>query len=137
TWGNGQLRRFRLDTGWSANRLDVREIDAVLPGQTAFEWRGGRPQPTGTPLTGALTVQSGDLRGLLAWLGSDAALLPEGGLTSLDLKANATVARDRLALSDLDARLDASSATGKAAFDFGPRRRVDLDLQIDRLNTAV
>ena len=136
-WGGGQVRRLAVEAAWSTDDLDVRKVDAVLPGQTALNWRGSGPRPPGSPLDGTLAVQSGDLRGLLAWLGSDPASLPRGGLTSLDLTAQASAGRDRLALANLAARLDASTLAGSAVVDTGARPRIDLDLRIDRLNTAL
>jgi len=136
-WGGGQVRRLKAQADWSEDGFNVAELDAILPGQTVLGWRGSGPASPGSPLDGALSVQSGDLRGLLAWLGSDPATLPEGGITTLDLAAHAAIGGDAFSLKDLDARLDASTVTGDVAIEAGARRRVDLDLQVDRINTAL
>ena len=137
TWRGDQLRRIKCDAAWSPRGFDLRQLDAVLPGQTDLHWAGLGPAASGTPVTGQLVVQSGELRGLLAWLGADMTMLPGGGLTSLDLTAHADVDVDRFELSGLKARLDASKVDGTVAFTTAPRPRLDLSLAVDRLNSAL
>lgn len=137
TWRGDQLRRIRCEAAWSPQGFDLRQLDAMLPGQTDLRWVGQGPAAPGAPVVGRLAVQSGELRGLLAWLGADMTMLPGGGLTSLDLAARADVDDDRLALSELEARLDASKVDGTVAFASAPRARLDLRLAVDRLNGAL
>ncbi|MFO1050029.1 MAG: AsmA family protein [Geminicoccaceae bacterium] len=137
TWRGDQLRRIRCDAAWSPQGFDLRQLDAVLPGQTELRWAGQGPAGPGAPVAGRLAVQSGELRGLLAWLGADMAMLPGGGLSSLDLAAHADVEDDRLELSGLQARLDASKLDGTVAFTSAPRPRLDLRLAVDRVNGAL
>ena len=137
TWGGEQVRRLVLDGAWRPDVLDLRALDAVLPGQSALHWRGAGPTAREAPLNGQLTLQSADLHGLLSWLGVDPRTLPEGGLTSLDLEARAAIGATSIALTEMKARLDTSSVSGSVSLASEPRPRADLDLQVDRLNTAL
>ena len=93
TWRDDQVRRLRAELAVEPERrVDLRRLEATLPGQTALAWTGAGPG-TGdeTPLRGSVSVQAGELRPLLRWLGADPADLPAGGLSTLDLAASAAL----------------------------------------------
>ena len=137
-WRGGQVRRLRAELARTPDgRLDLQHLEATLPGDTALAWDGSGPAADGALLAGKLSVQAGELRALLVWLGLDAADLPPGGLTSLELTAAAALGADRLILSELRARLDASQLQGRVAYAAGARPRLDLTLTIDRANLAL
>ena len=135
-WRGGELRRLRAElTLEPGRRVLVPRLDAVLPGETALRWRG-----TGAAaghLAGSLSLQAGEVRPLLRWLGVASDRLPTAGLSSLDLAAEAELGTTRLALRAIEARLDATSWTGSLGLARGDRRRLDLALRADRLNTAL
>ena len=108
----------------------------MLPGQAALSWVGSQP-PADALLAGELSLQAGELRPLLAWLGLAQEDLPAGGLTSLDLIADAAVGTGRLSLRRIRARLDASQVEGSVDYAGSPRPRVELALTADRVNTAL
>lgn len=144
-WRGGEVRALRVETAWTPDgKLTVPRLDATLPGATALRWTGkvaaggGEAAPAGgAALAGAVSLQAGELRPLLRWLGVGAADLPAGGLTSLDLAAEAEAAPGRLALRAIDARLDATALRGSAALAVGARPSLRLDLAADRINAAV
>ena len=136
TWRDGLLRRLRVEAGVKAGRPELGRLDAVLPGQATLNWVGLEPTAD-EAMAGELSLQAGELRPLLAWLGVAEADLPPGGLTTLDLTARATIGENGLALRRVRARLDATQVEGSLAYARAPRPRLDLALTADRLNTAL
>ena len=139
-WRGGEVRKLRVEAELDRDgRWRLPRLDAVLPGETALRWTGRDPigLGAGTGLAGALSLQAGELRPLLRWLGVAAEELPPGGLTSLDLAAELALADGRIELQALDARLDATTLTGSARWQGGARHGLALALNADRLNTAL
>ncbi|MFL5337907.1 MAG: AsmA family protein, partial [Geminicoccaceae bacterium] len=137
-WHGDQVRGLRAELVLSPGAgLDLRQLQAVLPGETALSWTGSGPTAGDAPLVGQLSLQAAELRRLLRWLGVAAEDLPEGGLTSLDLTGSATLAPDRLRLTGLQARVDATQLKGAADLALEPRPRLDLTLAANRVNTAL
>lgn len=137
-WRGDQIRRLRAEAVLEpGRRLRLPRLAATLPGETALTWTGQAAAPGEASLAGSLSLQAGDLRALLLWLGADPVLLPAGGLASLDLTAQSTLGPGGIALSDIDARLDASRIRGSLAFTAAARPRLGLALAVDRLNTAL
>jgi AsmA family len=136
TWRDAPVRRLRVEAGLVGGRPELRRLDATLPGQAALSWTGSAVTSEDA-IAGELSLQAGELRPLLAWLGVAEASLPAGGLTSLDLVADAAIGRDRLSLRRLRVGLDASRIEGSLSYAGSPRPRLDLALVADRLNTAL
>jgi hypothetical protein len=137
-WRGDEIRRLRAEATLApGRRLGLPRLTATLPGETALSWAGREPASEETGLVGSLSLAAGDLRSLLLWLGADPAILPEGGLTSLDLSARGAIGPDRLALDAIDARFDASRLTGSLAITAGPKPLLTLALGVDRINTAL
>lgn len=137
TWRGAAVRRLRIEAGLAASgRPELHRLDAVLPGQAALRWVASA-LPADDVFAGELSLQAGELRPLIAWLGIADADLPMGGLTSLDLTAAATIGASRLDLRRLRARLDASQIDGSLSYASSPRPHLDLDLVADRINTAL
>lgn len=135
-WRGDEVRRLHalaeLDPGGG---LAVPELEATLPGATALRWTGQDAQAG--RVVGSVALQAGELRPLLRWLGAGPADIPPGGLTSLDLAAEAEITPGRLELQSIDARLDASVLRGSLALAAGDRPKLALVLTADRLNTAL
>jgi hypothetical protein len=136
TWRDGPIRRLHLEAGVVNGRRELRRLEAVLPGQTAMSW-SGVPAAADAELAGDLSVQAGELRALLAWLGVASAELPATGLASLEFTAKAMLGEAGLALHGLQARLDTSRIEGSLRYSGATRPRLDAVLAVDRLNTAV
>jgi hypothetical protein len=137
TWRGETLRRLHAEAELAPDgAVALRRLEAILPGQAALAWSGSAV-PGAAEVVGEVSLQAAELRPLLLWLGVPEAGLPPGGLTTLDLAAEAVLGLDRLELRRLRARLDASELEGSATFTATPRPRLDLAVSVDRLNTAL
>lgn len=137
TWRGAEIRQVRVEADLQSDgQFVLPRLDAILPGETALRWIGG--ESAADRLVGSLSLQAGELRALLLWLGASPGDLPSSGLASLDLAAQAEVAPDRLSLDMLEARLDATLVAGSISLRHDGRRpRLEAALAADRLNTAL
>jgi hypothetical protein len=132
------------------------EILASLAGQTATLSRASARLPGGSMLSlaGAATLASApepdaaeplfqgiaefssdSLRGFLGWAGLDVGAVPPDRLTRLDFVSRIEAGSGRIALTGIDARLDAAHLSGDVAYrPAQPRPLLALDLALDRLN---
>ena len=137
-WRDQSVRRLQAELALAAGGgIELRRLQAVLPGEAALSWTSGGPAVGDAPLTGQLALQAGELRRLLSWLGVSPDDMPNGGLTSLELSAAAALAPDRLRLTGLRARVDATQLQGSVELALEPRPRLDVALVADRVNTAL
>ncbi|MFO1071822.1 MAG: AsmA family protein [Geminicoccaceae bacterium] len=136
SWRGDELRKVRIEAELDQDgRWRLPRLEAVLPGEAALRWTGRAA--AGPGLAGALSLQAGELRPLLRWLGVAVEDLPPAGLTSLDLTTEVELVGERAELRSLDARLDATTLVGSARWQGGARPGLVLVLNADRLNTAL
>jgi hypothetical protein len=130
------IRRFRATLLLSGGgRLTVEQARALLPGQADVSFTGVLVADLAEPeLHGTLTMVTNDLRGGLAWLGIQAAGVPDDRLRIFSLSGALSIDRDSLRLAEAEIRLDATRVTGSAAVGLGPRRQIAAVLEADRLN---
>jgi AsmA family/AsmA-like C-terminal region len=132
----GAIRRLRATLLLSGSgRLTIEQARALLPGRADVSFTGVLVADAADPeLHGTLTTVTNDLRGGLAWLGIQAAGIPDDRLRTFSLSGALSIDRDSLRLAEAEIRLDATRVTGSAAVGLGPRRQIAAVLEADRLN---
>jgi hypothetical protein len=120
------------DKGWSLDDLAFRApglTDVSLSGQFG-------DSPLGLTFGGPASVESSDLKTLLAWLeGRDD--LPPGSPESLKARGQVTIASDRFVLDRLSASLDQQNVEGRVTYVWADGKRpasLDGELHAAKLN---
>lgn len=93
----------------------TRVVLALSSPRASGRYDGSLNLAQGPQLDGALKLETGSVRGLAAWAGM--ALPPSSGLGPLALKADLKSGPTWIALSNTDAKLDDTSATGSLNVD--------------------
>ena len=125
---------IRLTTGQDrVTRIEQAKIQ--LPGLVDLRFEGGvYSADFGPVLKGKLAAVGDDLKPSLTWLG----LLGEGDSTSgwrgFSLESDVDITSVEIAFSALDVRLDSARISGEAGLRFSERRRIMVDINIDRSN---
>ena len=116
--------------------MTVEQARAILPGQTSVDFTGALAgRGADTLLEGALTVVSGDLRGLLAWSGLEPVGVAAGRLRTLSLDSRLTLDATGARFTEAELRVDASRLSGSLALSsMGTRTQIAGSLSLDRLN---
>lgn len=121
----------RLEDG----RLQVTRASVQLPGSSDAAVTGTlTADGQGPRFSGQVDAESDNLRGLLAWLGVDVAMVPAERLRRMVLKTGFEAGGDQVVLRNTDLRLDVSRLTGGAAIALRQRPGLGIALNIDRLN---
>jgi uncharacterized protein involved in outer membrane biogenesis len=123
------LALVRADGQWT-----VRNAAVTLPGQARMSFAGSwGGLDAGAALDGAWRAEVQDVRGLLAWLGLDAAAVPAGRLGSLGASGTVQAGARLVTLNDLTVAFDLTQARGRVAFGWSADAPLTVDLDIDRL----
>ncbi|MGI9419538.1 MAG: hypothetical protein ACR2RA_17055, partial [Geminicoccaceae bacterium] len=129
-------RQASLTLKTGADRATVVEqAKAELPGLIDVHFEGGLfAGGIGPRLKGRIAAVGDDLKTSLAWLGlADRRDRPDGW-RSFSLESGVDVDSVEIALSAFDMRLDSSTIKGNASLRFSGRRRLTLDVDVDRPN---
>jgi len=144
----GLLRSLRASFELTAGRIEIREANAVLPGEATLRLSGAATRPPagaapGWPrFDGPVALVAPDLRSTLHWLdpsGSRLQALPQAVLASANLSAQVSLAPDRIGFTSIAGTLDASRVDGRVAVGIAPATgaglaAVQAELKIDRLD---
>ncbi|MEZ5931679.1 MAG: AsmA family protein [Alphaproteobacteria bacterium] len=113
----------------------VEQAKVQLPGLIDLRFEGGLyPGEIGPRLRGRLAAVGDDLKTSLAWLGLLANAEAVRGWRSFSLEGDVDVSSVEIALSALDMRLDTAKVGGEARLRFSERRRLSLDVDVERPN---
>ncbi len=134
TLAGGTLRHLRGGFEATPQGVVVHAVEAMLPGDADLHL-DGRARESHFEGTGRL--HASDLRATLGWLRQLAPALadalPPGALTQADVAADVQIGRDRLALANVQGRLNDAVVSGDAALALGPRPALAGKLTLDGL----
>ncbi|MFN3232868.1 MAG: AsmA family protein [Alphaproteobacteria bacterium] len=131
----GIIRQARITASLEGGVMDIGSFSALLPGGSDFAFNGKLGSgESGPQLTGRARLASSSARGLLAWLGVDAAAVPGDRLSQLTLDANVAASDSLLRLFDIDLMLDTTQVTGAFGYAIQDRPSFSADLSADRIN---
>ena len=119
-----------------ADRVTVVEGAKVeLPGLIDVRYEGGLfAGDIGPRLKGRIAAVGDDLESSLVWLGLIDDRERQNGWRSFSLESDVDIDSVEIALSSADMRLDSAKLEGDASLRFGGRRRLVIDVDIDRPN---
>ena len=134
----GQTLRDANFTAMLANsELTISDLSVELPAATRAKAFGLIRLDGDRVFEGALEAQTGDLRGMLAWLGVKPDNVPLGRLSNASFKAALQVTPAQFTLGDITATVDTSTLTGRLGWLKGPRPLWNVDLTVNTLNADV
>jgi hypothetical protein len=135
-WHGGTLRRLRATLVSGKAGTELRELEAVLPGEAALSAAGRLAGGTqGLRFAGSAQLAMTDLRTTLAWLAGaggeriGALPLPRAGTVAARVTAGGGV----LHLGEMAGQLDGSPLGGTLDWRPAGEPRLDADLRLDRL----
>lgn len=144
TLAGGTLRGLRGSFELGPNAVQMRDAEAVLPGDARMSLAGtlrrDSAAESGLSLDGAASVTAPDLRATLAWLESAGlgtlGVLPTAVLRTADLRATVkaeTGPAPRITLTELNGAIDGAHAAGSLTVRPGPRLGLAGMLNLDRV----
>ncbi len=120
----------------SDGAVDISTIQARMPGGSRLSFTGQITEDHDrTPVvSGNISVNASNLRGLLSWLKLDVRDIPSGQLAQFSVKSGLKLTPDLLQLFALKGRLDAMSFGGGLSYALGGRPSYGISLDIANLN---
>ncbi|MEX0810288.1 MAG: AsmA family protein [Dongiaceae bacterium] len=119
--------------------LTIERLSAQMPGGSTLSVAGDVAPAEGVPsFAGVLEASSDNLRALMAWLGVEAAGVPNDRLRNLSLASRVTASQDQIQLGEIDMRLDNSQIQGGVVIalpnDTRPNPAFGIGLAVDQIN---
>ena len=119
--------------------VDIKTVQARMPGGSGLNFTGQIAQPEEQKdnkpvLTGDLSLNASNLRGLLSWLKVDVNDIPSGQLAQFSYKSGLKATSDLLQFYAIDGKLDAMSFKGGVSYALEGRPSYGITLDIRNLN---
>jgi len=119
--------------------IGIPTLQARMPGGASVAFEGQVTSPdaqekTPITLTGDMTVNASNLRGMLDWLKLDTADIPAGQLTQFSYKSGLKVTPDLVQLYEMNGKLDAVNYNGGISYAIAARRSYGINLNLENLN---
>ena len=131
----GVIRQAGIRGALASGAVTLDRASALLPGGSGVSLVGFVQAVDGEPLfEGEIAAASDNLRGLLRWAGVDTRVLPADRMRGFSFSSQLTAKSSAVQITDINLRLDASTATGGLAVALRERLGFGLRLDIDRLN---
>lgn len=117
--------------------VQLHSLTAQLPGAADLQLVGGSTaQPSSEHFVGGFTLNAGNLRGTLDWLGLDTSRVPASRLRRASASGQLTITPRGISLVNTTLDVDTSRVEGKLDLRFGARPRLNLDFAIDRIDIS-
>ncbi len=138
-YNGGVVNQANLAAHLEGGELSLTKLSALLPGNSDFNLAGKLAAVEGTPsFTGALELNSDNLRGLLDWVKVTLPDIPAERLRKMSLASRVTATPNQVQIAEMDLRLDASRIAGGVivALPGGERKGpgLGIGLAIDEIN---
>ncbi len=119
--------------------IAISTLQARMPGGASVAFKGQVTPPdaqekTPITLTGDMTVNASNLRGMLDWLKLDTADIPAGQLTQFSYKSGLRVTADLVQLYEMNGKLDAVNYNGGISYALSARPSYGINLNLENLN---
>jgi uncharacterized protein involved in outer membrane biogenesis len=134
-FNNGLVRDMLLNVDVAEGQVTLSQLSAGFPGGSEASLTGTLSAAEGSPsFNGELETTINDLRGVLSWLGTDIASVPQDRLRKLNLNTKLTVTDEFAQVTNLDLRFDSSHLTGAATIALRKRPSFGVNVLLDRIN---
>ncbi|MEJ2119188.1 MAG: AsmA family protein [Alphaproteobacteria bacterium] len=131
------IRDLHLRGQLEKGKLQLRSLTAQLPGAAELQLVG-RNATSGEAghFAGGFSLNAGNLRGTLDWLGLDTSRVPASRLRRASASGRLTIAPDSITLRDTKIDVDTSRIVGRFGLKFGARPQLSIDANIDRFDVS-
>ncbi|MGE5147701.1 MAG: AsmA-like C-terminal region-containing protein, partial [Candidatus Eiseniibacteriota bacterium] len=131
------IRNLRANGTLADGKLNLYGLAAQLPGSADLALSGTLTAVDRRPkFDGPLTLNAGNLRGVLDWLGIDASRVSAGRLRTFSVSGKLAIDPAAIRLVDAAMNLDVSRATGSIGLRLGAEPTALADLTVDRLDVG-
>jgi uncharacterized protein involved in outer membrane biogenesis len=115
--------------------VQLQTLTAQLPGAADLQLAGGSSAArTADHFAGSFSLNAGNLRGTLDWLGLDTSRVPASRLRRASANGRLTITPQGITLHDTTLDVDTSRMKGTLGVQFGKRPRLSVDASIDRID---
>ncbi len=133
TYRGQALRNVVIAASLAQSELTISDASVEMPAATRARATGRLRLNGENAFDGSLDVFTGDLRGLLTWLGSTPEGAP-GRLGAASFRANVQGTAAQFTLSDVNAAVDTSTITGRLGLTHGARPMWNVDIAVSAFN---
>jgi len=117
--------------------VQLHSLTAQLPGAAELQLAGGSAKSSATRhFEGGFSLNAGNLRGTLDWLGLDTSRVPASRLRRASASGRLTITAQGITLRETKIDVDTSRIEGKLTVQFGERPRLNVDANIDRFDVS-
>ncbi len=139
SYNGGVVNQASLAAKLDKGELTLTKLAALLPGNSDLSLAGKLASAEGVPsFTGALELNSDNLRGLLDWLKVALPDIPAERLRKMSLASRVTATPNQIQIADMDMHLDASRIAGGVVVALPNAERkalgLGIGLAIDQIN---
>ena len=135
TYRGGVVRQIRVGGGLAAGRITLKRLSALLPGGSDVTVSGVLTAAKSKPrFEGNVKAATGDLRGVLRWLGVAVPDIPADRLRRLSVTTKVVATPDEIRISGLAAKFDSSRMSGGVTVALRERPAFGASIVLDRLN---
>jgi uncharacterized protein involved in outer membrane biogenesis len=138
-YNKGVVRDIKFRGRLEKGKAQLTRLSARLPGGSDATLSGRLTARRGAPrFDGQVSLNSGDFRALVRWLGGDDSAIPPDRLRKLRYRSSIGLGLGaqpkQIDLRDMDLRFDASHVTGAMVVALRERMGIGARLNVDRLN---
>ncbi len=134
-YNNKIASQISLNARAADGQIAISDVRVNMPGGSDFGYNGAVVFDNHTPiLTGKLSLNSGNLRGLLDWLKVDISMVPNGRLTRFAFASEIRATEKLVQIYGINGVMDTSKFSGGLSYAIQERLALGLDLKLENIN---
>jgi len=129
------IRQAKLTAELANSEVTLSQMSALLPGNTDLAVFGFLSEKDkGPSFDGSVDMATNDLRGMLDWLGADAAEVAQDRLRKFSFSGKILASPQALSLTGLDMQIDATKIKGASTIALRDRLSLGATVNVDKIN---